>query len=337
MFSGHFLQFPLQFFVDRLTYPGSTGDETPPARNGCIYIDHCGFWNVDEHAEQLVGTRFAFTHRLASNSEYTKDIKINQKHIIVIYTVPGRLRYWRLYVMDQRMQDYWKQRRESLVVDIQSLEKATEFKPVTDQEWSSLDRKAIRLLSKLKREAVATLTRNAWKLWRQFGRHTISTVWSLRRVVQSNVRPRLMLCVGKIARPEYPFTVYELGLKGKNVQRTLWVSGLDQDRLSESMPFLWIDFVSSGTVMCRIYPETDTTPVSTIINRDLGVNLETSIPLNGLVPIAFRDHLRTIRPLFESFIDLARRDDRHRRMLYKLKCLHEELQRFDRTEKKWDT
>lgn len=234
------------------------------------------------------------------------------------------------------MQEYWKQRRESLIVDIQSLEKATQFKAVGEQDWASLDRKAIRLLSKLKREAVTTSTRNAWKLWRQFGRHTISTVWSLRRVIQSNIRPRLMLCVGKIARPEYPFTVYEAGLQGKNRQRTLWVNGLDQERISETMPFLWVEFASSGTVMCRIYPETDTTPISTAINRDLGVSFQTSIPLDGMVPIAFRDHLQTIRPLFASFIDLARRDDSHRRMLYKLKRLNEELQRFDRTEKKWD-
>lgn len=238
--------------------------------------------------------------------------------------------------MDHRMQEYWTQKRDTLINDIQSLEKETAKNAVSEQEWGRIDKRASVLLAKLKDQAIRSVTKQSWGMWKQFGKHTITTTLALRREIRKNVRARIMLCVGNSSKAEYPFTVYEVGLQSKNEPRTLWVSGLDPDRLSDSSPFLWVDFSSSKTVMCRIYPETDTTPASLIINKDLGVNLDKNIPLNGMVPIAFRNQMQTVQPIFQCFVDIVQRDNRHQKMRFKLKCLQEELQTFDRTIKKWD-
>jgi len=238
--------------------------------------------------------------------------------------------------MDRRMQEYWERKREDLVVEIRSFETKVQEKPVSDREWKRLDSIARRQLKTLKRQAVATATRNAWKHWRQFGwNRTVSTVWQLRRYMQSNLQPHLMYCVGTNASFE---CIYEFGLSGKDVQHQSWATGLDRDRLSNRKLFLSVDNLATKHTLFRVYPATSTTPLSLDIGADLGVRLKgrADISLDGLAPSAFMEHLQTVGSLTEMCVDRAQQEQRHVQMAYKLDRRKEELQRFDRTRTKWD-
>lgn len=232
--------------------------------------------------------------------------------------------------------EYWERKREGLVVEIQSLETKVQEKPVSDREWKRLDSIARRQLRTLKRQAVATATRNAWKHWKQFGwNRTVSTVWQLRRYMQSNLQPHLMYCVGTNASSE---CIYEFGLSGKDVQHQSWATGLDRDRLSNRKLFLSVDNLATKHNLSRVYPATSTTPLSLDIGTDLGVRLKgrADISLNEIVPSAFMEHLQTVGSLTEMCVDRAQQEQRHVQMAYKLERRKEELQRFDRTRTKWD-
>jgi len=223
--------------------------------------------------------------------------------------------------MDQRMQEYWERKREGLVVEIQSLESKVQEKPVSDLEWKRLDSIARRQLRRLKRQAVATATRNAWKHWRQFGwNHTISTVWQLRRYMQSNLQPHLMCCVGTNASSE---CIYEFGLSGKDVQHQFWATGLDRDCLSNRKLFLSVDNLATKHNLFRVYPSTSTTPLSLDIGTDLGVRLKgrADISLDGLAPSAFMEHLQTVESLTEMCVNRAEQELVHWRTTYKLEHL----------------
>ena len=241
--------------------------------------------------------------------------------------------------MDRRMQEYWERKREGLIVEIQSLETKGQEKPVGDREWKRLDSIARRQLRRLKRQAVATATGNAWKHWRQFGwSHTLSTIWQLRGYIQTNIEPRLMLYVGRHTDTERPFALYEFGLKGHDVKRRVHANGLEEERLSDEKLFLWIDNFKTGHCFCRVYPATNTTPRALDLVQDLGVRLKakSDISLDGLVPSAFMEHLQTVESLSQMLVESARKDILHWRMTYKLECLKDELQGFDRARAKWD-
>ncbi|MHB1744701.1 MAG: hypothetical protein ACYCPO_13270 [Acidobacteriaceae bacterium] len=219
--------------------------------------------------------------------------------------------------MDRRMQEYWERKREDLVVEIRSLETKVQEKPVSDREWKRLDSIARRQLRTLKRQAVATATRNAWKHWRQFGwSHTLSTIWQLRGYIQSNIEPRLMLYVGRHTDTERPFTLYEFRLKGQDVKRRVNANGLEEERLSDEKLFLWIDNIKTGHCLSRVYPATNTTPRALDLVQDLGVRLKakSDISLDGLVPSAFMEHLQTVESLSQMLVESARKDLLHWRM-----------------------
>ncbi|MDR5725920.1 MAG: ATP-binding protein, partial [Terriglobia bacterium] len=144
--------------------------------------------------------------------------------------------------------------------------------------------------------------------------------------------------MGQHADPERPFALYEFGIKGEDVRHRINANGLEEDRLSDEKLFLWIDNTRTGHCLCRVYPETSMTPRAVDMVQDLGVRLKakSDISLDGLVPSAFMEHLETVESLSEVFVERARQDLLHWRMTYKLECLKEELQGFDRARVRWD-